>query len=153
MAGLPGAIKAMAPSAEVDQFTDDLTVCPKDTTVEEAARKMQPALNAIEIWAKENEWEIAADKTEVVVISLDPRETAGKAVPEADDGQHKNQIGETSDNSWSFHRLPADLHESLPEHGEENLEEDTSTFRVGGKNWGIVSNDLRSVYCSYVRPG
>ena len=38
-AGLPGAIKAMAPSAEVDQFADDLTVCTEDTTVEGAAKK------------------------------------------------------------------------------------------------------------------
>ena len=143
----------MAPSAEVDQFADDLTVCTEDMTVEGAAKKMQPALNAIEIWAKENKNEIAADKTEVLVISLDPRETAGKAVPELmmDNTRIRSEkqatiLGVSIDSQLTF--------TSHCQNMAKKISKRTQVLSaLAGKNWEIVANDLRSVYCSYVRPG
>ena len=80
-ADLPRRIKAAAPTAAPRQFADDLTIGAAADTPGEAATDTQIALNVITEWAEEHQVMISVEKTEAVVVSLDPRETAGKAQP------------------------------------------------------------------------
>ena len=63
------------------QFADDLTIGAAADTPDEAAADKQIALNVITEWAAEHHVMISVEKTEAVFVSLDPRETAGKAQP------------------------------------------------------------------------
>ena len=78
-AKLPKVFKEAAPNCRVDQFADDLTICTTERTVEDTSSQLEPALNAVEKWAEENEMKIAGEKTAIIVVSVDPGECNGKA--------------------------------------------------------------------------
>ena len=78
-AKLPRVIKEAATEVTVAQFADDLLLLADANQAEEKANKMQSALDALSLWATKNHVEISVEKTEAVLISVDPRETAGKA--------------------------------------------------------------------------
>ena len=79
---LPEAIKSSAPEVMVNQFADDLTLQVTGRKPEDAATGMQKALDSVTEWSRKNYVEIAVDKTAAMVISVDPRETAGKVTPD-----------------------------------------------------------------------
>ena len=87
------------------------------------------------------------------MISLDPRETAGKAVPELmmDNTRIRSEkqatiLGVSIDSQLTF--------TSHCQNMAKKISKRTQVLSaLAGKNWGIVANNLRSVYCSYVRPG
>ena len=76
-------ISQAAEGVIIDIYADDLTLLCSARSVDEAAAQLQPVLGAIGKWAKDHYMEVNLDrgKTEAMVVSLDPRETAGKAQP------------------------------------------------------------------------
>ena len=80
-ASLPTRIAQNAPDTKSAQFADDYSLYNEDVSPDSAAARMQPALDSVSSWASDHYMLIEPSKTEGLVISLDPRETAGKAQP------------------------------------------------------------------------
>ena len=78
-ANVPMKVKEYAPEVQLNQFADDLTIQVEDRSFVAAGEKIQPAIDAIMDWASSNYVELARDKSSGMVVSLDPKETAGKA--------------------------------------------------------------------------
>ena len=70
-----------APGVFADQYADDFTMSASARTVPEAADLIRPALQEVESWASDYEVLLSTEKTSALVVSLDPRETAGEAYP------------------------------------------------------------------------
>ena len=154
---LPKTVLEAAPDTEVDQFADDFTLCTEGDTPEEAAGKMQPALDAVTNWAKHNKMEISVDKTQALIVSLDPRETAGKAQPDVllDNitapytGVKKPGpvvLGVTFDSQMRF-GFQAD-------YAKKKLNQRIYILQaLSGRKWGFTGVELKQLWTSYARPG
>lgn len=70
-------IQEAAPATTSDQYADDYTLRTSAKTPEDAAILMRPALDAVSRWAKDNVVEMSVEKTEAVVVSLDPQYASG----------------------------------------------------------------------------
>ena len=137
-----------------DVFADDLTTLSQADTHEEAAANVQPVLDCIGKWARSHYIKINMDagKTEAMVFSLDPRETAEKTRPSLHiDGvpvghtKHPVTQGITLDPQVTFTE-----HARL---AKKSMSSRNNILRsLSGKNWGLLSADLRHLYKAYVRP-
>ena len=126
----------------------------QDQSPEVAAAKMQPALECIGKWAEEHYMEINLDagKTEALVISLDPRETAGKSQP----------LLKIYDKQVNYSKNPVSLGTTLDpqlnftEHTKQAKKKMQNRTKIlsslSGKDWGLTAKDLRQLYNGYVRP-
>ena len=96
---------------------------------------------------------LEAGKTEAMVISLDPRETAGKATPHI----HINHEPVLYTKNPTMLGVTKDPQLNFTEHARlaaSNMAKRNSILAtLSGKDWGLLANDLRHLYTSYVRPG
>ena len=152
-AKLPEAIKNAAPDAMSNQFADDLTLQTTGDKPEEAAKEMQKALDAVSAWAEQNYVEIAVDKTAAMVISVDPKETAGKSTPYLEMQNAAVPYAKTT----QILGVEIDTQLRFTDHAsaaKKNLTRRTQILRaLTGWDWGLKANDLRQLYKSYIRPG
>ena len=150
-ADLPRRIKAAAPTAAPRQFADDLMIGAADTPGE-AATDTQMALNVITEWAAEHHVMISVDQTEVVVVSLDPRETAGKAQPPITllerniDYKEVTILGVQIDAQLRFGNHAQKACKKLRKRNQ-------ILQALAGRDWGMSATDLESFYRDYIRPG
>ena len=123
--------------------------------MEKAATQLQPALDAIGKWAKDHYMEVNLDrgKTESMAVSVDPRETAGKAQPPLfmngkSIGYNKNPV---------ILGVTLDPQMNLTEHAtsaKTKLRKRCNIIAaLSGKNWGLKAKDLAHLYKAYVHPG
>ena len=77
-AKLPKAVNNSVPNCQVDHSADDVTICTPKKVIE-ASNHKQRALNAVEQWPEDNGIKIAGEKAAIVVISVNPRNSIGKA--------------------------------------------------------------------------
>ena len=154
-ASLPKVISQAPDGVIIDIYADDLTLLFSARSVEKAATQLQPALDAIGKWAKDHYMEVNLDrgKTEAMVVSLDPRETAGKAQPPLfmngkGIGYNKNPVilGVTLDPQMNFTEHATSAKTKLRKRC--NI-----IAALSGKNWGLKAKDLAHLYKAYVRPG
>ena len=160
-ARLPRAAFEAAPESETDQYADDFTLVASAKTPELAAEAVQPALDAVTDWASNNHVLFSMDKTEALIISLDPRETCGKAQPtlrlnheevsyaynpETKKTTGPDILGVKFDSQLRFNQQT--------EIAVKKLKNRTKIIQaLAGKDWGLRACDLRQLYKSYVRPG
>ena len=135
------------------QFADDLSLLPDANQAEETANQMKPALEVVSLWIKENHVEISVEKTEAVLTSVDPSETAGKAKPgitllgtPIDYKKEVTILGVGIDSQLRF--------SAQARGAATKLKKRIQILRVvAGKSWGPSAQDLRLLYKGYVRPG
>ena len=150
---LPEAIKSSAPEVMVNQFADDLTLQVTGRKPEDAATGMQKALDSVTEWSRKNYVEIAVDKTAAMVISVDPRETAGKVTPDL------KMLNESVPYEKKTKILGVEIDSQLrfTDHAsaaKKNLTRRIQILRaLTGRDWGLKATDLRRLYRSYIRPG
>ena len=152
-ASLPPYIKAKAPNVEVNQFADDLTVQSAAENPASAAIELQRALDAITDWSGSNYVQLAAEKTVALTVSVDPRETAGKALPNLVlNGQPVGYEKKTS-----ILGVTQDTQLRFSEHAKTARKKFLQRLNIlkslSGKDWGLRSVDLRHVCRSYVKSG
>ena len=152
-ADLPRRIKAAAPTAAPRQFADDLTIGAAADTPGEAATDTQIALNVITEWAEEHHVMISVEKTEAVVVSLDPRETAGTAQPpitllemKIDYKKKVTILGVQIDSQLRFGNHAQKARKKLHKRNQ-------MIQALAGRDWGMSATDLKKLYRAYVRPG
>ena len=152
-ADLPRRIKAAAPTAAPRQFSDELTIGAAADTPGEAATNTQIALNVITEWAAEHHVMISVEKTEAVVVSLDPRETAGKAQPpitllerNIDYKKEVTILGVQIDSQLRFGNHAQKACKKLRKRNQ-------ILQALAGRVWGMSATDLKRLYMAYVRPG
>ena len=119
---------------------------------------MRPALQAVDQWAEDHLLKVCASKTEALVISLDPRETAGKAKPPlrpagdtvkySSDLQRKGPeiLGITFDSQLRFTEQTVTACSKLKSR--------TKIIQaVAGTDWGMQGSVFRHLFNAYARPG
>ena len=157
-ASLPPYIRQLAPESNPEVYADDLSLFSSGSTPEEAASHMRPALQAVDQWAEDHLMKVCASKTEALVISLDPRETAGKAKPPlrlagdtvkySSDLQRKGPeiLGITFDSQLRFTEQTATA--------RSKLKTRTKIIQaLAGTDWGMQGSVLRHLFNAYARPG
>ena len=80
---LPREVSSAAPHVVSDVYADDYTLASAASKVDAAASQMSPAIQALTTWGDCHYMVINMEKgkPEGMVLSFDPRETAGKAQP------------------------------------------------------------------------
>ena len=150
--GLPIKIRETS-SVRCDVYADDITLHVSSARVEDCQQEMQKALNSIDAWTADTHMEVAKDKTEAIVISLDPRETAGKSQPRlqlaaADVSYNKTVkiLGVEIDSQCTFKTQAVNATRKLKERNQV-------LSCMAGKSWGPKGSDIRHTYKAYTRPG
>ena len=114
---------------------------------------MQPALDALASWAATNEVEIAADKTEALVISSDPNEVNAKCRPRLTlngldlvYNPEPKILGVHFDSQLRFG--------PQARFAVAKLSSRINVLRaLAGTDWGCDEDTLRTLYTGYARPG
>ena len=152
-AKLPKVVKEAAPNFQVDQFADDLAICTTESTVKDPNSQLEPALNAVEKWAEENEMKIAGKKTDSRGLRRSTRtqwESGYKL-------QVSRGCGYTVKRGRDLGHITIDSQLTLASHAQNMRKQLNRRMSVltalSGKNWGPSSNDLRSLYKTYDKPG
>ena len=152
VAGLPEAIRTASPSTQIIQSADDITLATRSTQPSLAAVPMQTALDALSDWARDNAVEIAAEKTEAVVITSDPGQVNAKCRPPLSiDGKQlaynakPKILGVIFDSQLRFG--------AHAQFANAKLAVRLNILKaLTGTSWGANEHTLRSLYVSYARP-
>jgi len=152
VADLPASVLAASPSTQVIMYADDVTFATRDSDPLSAARRLQPALDALSNWAHSREVQIAVDKSEAVVITLDPAQVNGKCRPPLYlNGQELRYnaspkiLGVTFDSQLRF-----TAHTSM---AVAKLKGRVNVLKaLSGTSWGANERTLRDLYVGYARP-
>ena len=138
----------MTPTA----FADDLTLRQANKDPHAAANNMQLALDATEDWCRVNYMTIAPDKTEALLVSLDPAQNKAKLKPR----QTLCGVQVAYKESIKVLGVTIDHQVTMAHHAREaaaTLRKRTRMLSlVAAKSWGADSQALRDLYCGYVRP-
>ena len=152
-AGAIAAVRDAAPEVQVIVYADDITLVARHPLPTGAAALMQPALDALASWAAANEVEIAADKTEALVITSHPNEVNAKCRPRLTlNGSDLTYNPEP--------KILGVLFDSQLRFGPQarfavaKLSSRINVLRaLAGTDWGCDESTLRTLYTGYARPG
>ena len=151
-APIPEVVRTASPDCTPSEFADDLTLTVAHQDPQAAAAVTQPALNALADWSSAHYLEISVEKTEAVVISLDPREVNGKCRPQMSlAGQAISYnptpsiLGVVLDSQLTFG------HQALL--ASEKMKRRLNILRaVAARSWGADTTTLRRIYTAFIRP-
>ena len=107
----------------------------------------------MEKWSADYEVLLSTEKTASLVVSLDPRETAGKA------STGLNFLGTPIQNNKDIKHLGVhlDTQMSFKKHASEIAKKINKRTQIlqalAGKDWGILAIDLSQLYKAYAKPG
>ena len=152
VADLPDAIRATSPSVDIIQYADDVTLVARDPEPSRAADKMQVALDSLSRWSATNAIGIAAEKTEALVVSVDPCQVNAKVQPRLvlngtvlRYNPQPKILGVTLDSQLRF-----GPHARL---ATKRLDSRLNICKaLSGTTWGADERTLRDTYVGYVRP-
>ena len=152
VADLPTRVVAGSPSTRVTQYADDVTISCSSPKIEEAGRMLQGSLRELERWAAENYVTIAPEKTEAVVVSLDPSEGNAKpSTPALVLGNvavaygNPKILGVTIDSQLRF--------TSQAKAAAAKIGDRVKIMRaLSGTSWGSSEASLRQIYLAFARP-
>ena len=118
---------------------------------------MRPALQAVDQWAEDHLLKVCASKTEALVISLDPRETAGKAKPPLRlAGDTEVQLRPSTPRSEIL-GINFDSQLRFTEQTVTACSKLKSRTKIiqalAGTDWGMQGSVLRHLFNAYARPG
>ena len=149
---LPPAISAAEPDVTVVQFADDLTLTVASPLLAAAGPKLQRALNAVDSWATENKVTIAGEKTEGLIVTVDPNE--GPAKPSAPNLTLKGTKVNFS-SSVKILGVHIDSQVRFATHVKSITKKMDSRINIlrslSGSRWGSSENSLQTVYKCYIR--
>ena len=113
---------------------------------------MQVALDGLSSWAEERAVEMAAEKTEAVVITSDPTQVSAKCRPpllmngrQLSYSAEPRMVGVTLDSQLRFG--------PHARHAAAKLSARTNMLRaLAGSSWGADEHTLRTLYVGHARP-
>ena len=118
---------------------------------ETAAKEVKPALDALGKWAKDNYVVISAEKTQAMVISVDPKDR--KCQPTLFLNHQKIKYSKkltiprtTIDSQLRFT-------DQMKMAKAKLIRRNNMLTSLGGRDWRLTGADIRRLYNSYVRPG
>lgn len=148
---LPSKIREEAPTVRTVVFADDITLVCSNPSVRRAAAEMQRALRALERWAEECEVELAPEKTEALLISLDPSESHANAPSLVLGGsrvEYKSNpklLGVLLDRGITF--------QAQAKAAASKLKRRSNVIAaLAGKSWGPPPSVAKVLYEGFVRP-
>ena len=138
-------------------FADDLALISKGKSVEECEEKMQPALDCLEAWARDNKMEISItpdekSKTVACFYTKNYRyESNNKVAPRL----KLNGINIFHSLAPKFLGVTIDQTLTFTQHANEKSKmmgkRNSILKSLSGRSWGQKSSDLRSVHITYTQ--
>ena len=140
----------MPADVEVSLYADDVALWAGASTIGEASRKVQAALQKLEEWALRWKLVINVEKSEAAAFALGTNPDS-LARPVLSLGGQTLKCSETP----KFLGMTFDRRMTYRAHVEEMAQRMTSRLRqlrcLAGRSWGCCSRDLRTVYLAYIR--
>ena len=151
-ASLPAAISAASPDTIPTSFADDLTLERADTDPQRAAATIQAALTATETWCENHHLQLAPEKTEALLVTVDPRQNNAKCRPPLQlCGTDVNYVRELK-----VLGVTIDSQLTMACQAKAAADKIRSRNRVlasiAARSWGADTDCLRHVYTSFGRP-
>ena len=116
------------------------------------AGKIQPALGALEVWCGSNHLAVAPEKTEALLITVDPKQNNGKCRPPL----VLCDTPVTYKTSIRILGVTLDTQLTMAEQARTAADRINSRTRalatVAARTWGADTGPLRQLYQAYVRP-
>ena len=151
-ASLPGAITASSPGTTPTSFADDLTLENADTDPQRAATAIQAALGATETWCEVHHLKLAPEKTEALLVTVDPRQNNGECRPllrlcgtDVTYVRELKILGVTIDSQLTMATQAKTA-------GERIRQRNRVISSISARSWGADTDTLRRVYTAFARP-
>ena len=152
ISSLPQAIRQAAPESSDTSFADDLTLRTADVDTTSAAVKMQRALDALHLWCQRHHLKLAPEKTEAMLVTVDPRQTNGKVSPPL----NINNVPITYVTSLKILGVKVDTQLIMGEQAKTAAEKirhrNQVLTAIAARSWGADTDALRRIYLAYGRP-
>ena len=143
-------VNALPHDIEISLYADDVALWAGASTIDDASRKVQMALNELERWVRRWKLDINIDKSETAAFALGSNAGACAKPTVVLNGQPLQStetpklLGVTLDRRMTFRahteRIAAKMTARLQQ-----------LRRLAGRSWGCCADDLRTVYLAYIR--
>ena len=145
-------VSEACPDCRMTVYADDVTLSAAAANPVVAGERVQAGLSAVEKWCGENFVELAPEKSEALLLTVDPRQVNAKCAPRLVAGgqelRHNPQpvvLGVKLDSQLGFGAHASDAAKKMRQRCQ-------MLRALAARNWGAATHSLRRVYTAYVRP-
>ena len=139
-------------------FADDAALICKGKSIEECEKKMQPALDHLEEWARRNKMEISirSDQKSKTVSCYYTKDYKSESKNKVSPKLKLNGISIYHNITPKFLGVTVDQDLSFKTHCDEKAKmmgkRNNIVRALSGRSWGHNSQDLRSIHTTYTQP-